>query len=264
MMQRLLLAGGDRRAEYLEELLKKDGYVVDTLGLHAGDEKTARVEKADALLFAYPFSVRNGCVPTLTGLTLHPQDVLERMKPGATMLAGRGLTGRSYMECTALEERNADISAEAALCEAMQRLDVAMMDARVAVIGYGRFGRALAKRLRLLGAQVWAAARREEQRRLAREDGMQPVDLAGLPQVLGDMDLVMNTVPARVIGEEALCAMRPGCWLLELASAPYGFDRELAAQKGIRCEVLPALPARYAPKSAALALRQAIRELAEV
>jgi len=263
-MQRWLLVGGDRRAECLEALLKQDGYEVNTLGLHAGDERTAEVEKADVLLFPYPFSVRNGCVPTLTGLTLHPQDVLTKQKPGAVLLAGRGLEGRSYMESNALEMRNAEISAEAAVCEAMQRLDAALMDAKLVVVGYGRFGRALARRLRALGAQVWAAARREEQRKLALQDGMQALVIADLPAVLGEMDMVLNTVPAQVLGEEALNAVKPGTWLLELASAPYGFDRALAGKLGLRCEVLPALPARYAPQSAALALRAAICELLEV
>ena len=145
----------------------------------------------------------------------------------------------------------------------MQRLDVALMDARLAVVGYGRFGRALAKRLHMLGAQVWIAARREEQRKLALQDGMQALSIADLTTVLGKMDMVLNTIPAQVLNEDALSAMQPGTWLLELASAPYGFDRALALKMGLRCEVLPALPARYAPKSAALALRAAIRELLE-
>lgn len=262
-MQRWLLVGGDRRAEHLEALLKQDGCEVNTIGLHAGDECAAEVEKADVLLFPYPFSVRNGCVPTLTGLTLYSEDVLAKQKPGAVLLAGRGLEGRSYMESTTLEMRNAEISAEAAVCEAMQRLDVALMDARLAVVGYGRFGRALAKRLHMLGAQVWIAARREEQRKLALQDGMQALSIADLTTVLGKMDMVLNTIPAQVLNEDALSAMQPGTWLLELASAPYGFDRALALKMGLRCEVLPALPARYAPKSAALALRAAIRELLE-
>lgn len=263
-MQRWLLVGGDRRAEHLEKLLKQDGYEVNTLGLHAGDEHSAEVGKADVLLFPYPFSVRNGCVPTLTGLTLHPEDVLAKQKTDAVLLTGRGLEGRSYMESTTLEMRNAEISAEAAVCEAMQRLDMALMDAKLAVVGYGRFGRALALRLHALGAQVHVAARREEQRQLALEDGMQALSIADLPKVLGEVDMVLNTVPAQVLSREALNALKPGTWLLELASAPYGFDRAMAIKIGLRCEVLPALPARYAPQSAALALRAAIRELLEV
>lgn len=271
MFRNLLLVGGDKRALHLAKLLREDGYLVDGIGLSRGDERTARIEEADALLFPYPFSVREDCVPCLSGLTLHPRDVLSRAKPGAVLLAGRGLEAdgpfvlKRYMSCDALEERNADISAEASVHEAMGRMDTALMDATVLVTGYGRFGRALARRLRALGARVWVAARREEARLLAASDGMRAVSLLDLHEVLPKVDMVLSTVPARVLGEAELRAMRPGTWLLELASAPYGFDRDLAGALGLHAEVLPGLPARYAPRSAALALRHAvIRLLLEV
>ena len=267
MIRKLLLVGGDRRALYLEEQLKKDGYAVATLGLHAEDEKTANPVEAEALLFAYPFSVRDGCVPTMTGLTVHPQDVLRQAEEGAVVLAGRGLEltegfkWRRYAEAEELEERNAEISAEAAVCEAMQRMDRSLMDAMVLVTGYGKFGRALAKRLKGLGAEVWAAARREKQRLLAASDGMHPIAIGEIRRILPDIDMVFNTIPAQVIGEEELQALQPGGWLLELASAPYGFDRKKAAEYGLNCDVLPALPARYAPYSAGLALKEAAVKL---
>ena len=74
MFGKWLLIGGDRRALEMEKLLGQEGYPVDTLGLHEGDEQTADAANAQAVLFAYPFSVRDGCVPTMTGLTIHPED----------------------------------------------------------------------------------------------------------------------------------------------------------------------------------------------
>lgn len=271
MFRNLLLVGGDQRALHLGNLLREDGYLVDGIGLHQGDERTARIEDADALLFPYPFSVRGDCVPCLSGLTLHPQDVLERARPGTVLLAGRGLETdgpfvvKRYRNCDLLEERNAEISAEAAVHEAMGRMDTALMDLTVLITGYGRFGRSLAQRLRALGAKTWVAARREESRLLAASDGMHVCAFADLPEVLPKVDMVLSTVPAQVLGEKELRTLHPGAWLLELASAPYGFDRDLAGALGLHAEVLPALPARYAPGSAALALRRAvIRLLLEV
>ena len=37
-------------------------------------------------------------------------------------------------------------------------------------------------------------------------------------------DLVINTVPARILGEEALADLRPGCLVIDLASKPGGAD----------------------------------------
>ena len=84
----------------------------------------------------------------------------------------------------------------------------------VLVTGYGRFGRALAQKLKTLGADVWVAARREEQRLAARSDGMRAVALSELPGLAGRMDMVLNTIPARVLGPDTLAALpkAPGFW----------------------------------------------------
>lgn len=263
-MKSIALIGGDRRFIHLERLLKEQGYSVQTLGLQEEDEKTACMGKADVLLFAYPFSVRSGCVPALNGLTIHPEDVLKQAKPDAIIVAGRGLEGfHQWSESAGFEERNADISAEAAVCEAMNRLDRTLMDSHVLVIGYGKFGRAIALRLKKLGADVTVAARRHEVRMQAYAEGMRAVSIGQMGEKLGDQHLIINTVPARVMTEEQLSLIHPDAWLLETASAPYGFDPESAKKQGIRFEILPALPARYAPVSAAMALRDAALEWME-
>lgn len=271
MIRNLLLVGGDRRALALESLLKADGYSVDTVGLHEGDEATVKMNDAQAALFAYPFSVHNGCIPTMTGVTLHPEDVIRQFSPTIPILLGKGLEKpegflcKSYDEDEALLVRNAEISAEAAVMEVMQRTELAVMDRTVTVIGYGRFGRALAQRLKALGAEVWIAARRREQRQLAAEDGMKPMDIAEMSDGLSRAHMVLNTAPAQVMGERELSAIRSGTPILELASPPYGFDREMADRLGVPYEILPALPAKYAPVSAAMALEKAaIRLLEEV
>lgn len=91
LLRKLLVAGGDGRMLRMARMLAGDGFAVSTLGLVSGDEKEAGIASAEALLFPYPFAVRDGRVPTLTGLTLHPEDVLESARPDAVLLAGTGL-----------------------------------------------------------------------------------------------------------------------------------------------------------------------------
>lgn len=275
LIKKILAIGGDQRMVHLTSLLAQDGYEVRTLGLHSGDEKNAGIQEADALVFPYPFSAKEGCVPTATGLTVHPGDVLECARPGIPIIAGMGLEpyvlaqealGKgfrlmTYMMSEPFLVSNAELSAEAAVCEAMQRTEEALMGMKMLVVGYGRFGRALAKRLLALGAEVWIAARRDAQRLLAASDGMHAVSIEDLLKIVSEMRMVLNTVPARVLDTDALKEMKPGTWLLELASAPYGFDREEAKNLGLLCDVLPALPARYAPMSAARAMKLACTRL---
>ncbi len=272
---KLLVVGGDRRSQQMAEMLKQDGYQVQTLGMAANEK--AEIGEADALLFPYPFAVRHGKIPTLNGLSLAPEDVLDRAKPNATLLAGKGLEPyalawevmpkcfrlQKYMQVDAFVRRNAELSAEAAVYEVMQRSDQALSDLKVLITGYGWFGRALAKKLRLLGATVAVAARRAEARALAQLEGMESLAFAELALWLPKADMVVNTVPAQVLDEAELRLLRVDAWLLEMASAPYGFDRELAQTLGLRSALLPGLPAKYAPASAAKALKEAALALLE-
>lgn len=281
MIHHVLLVGGDPRMERLKPLLEAQGRQVETLGLIPGDEAVTSVAKAEALLFPYPFSVKNNAVPTLTGLTLYPGDVLSDVLSdagnGSVILYGAGLEAylhqdaaqlkalrlKRYTQYEPFSRLNNELSAEAAVCHAMTLTDKALFHLSVLVTGYGGFGSAVAKRLRRLGAEVWVAARREEQRQQAVGDGMSAVSIEAIPRLAGCVDMVMNTVPAPIIGTEALSAFPKKVILVELASAPYGFDRKAAEERKLRCEWLPGLPARYAPQSAALILRDACTALME-
>ncbi len=267
-MKKLLLVGGDRRMACLADHLEQQGFTVETLGLRP--RENVHNCCADAVLFAYPFSVKNGFIPTLTEEKLRPETVLELIDQDRLLITGKGMEGyirqelrnlKRYSDAPGLEERNAELSAEAAVCEAMLHCRLALMDAQVLVTGYGLFGRALALRLKALGARVWVAARREQRRLQAITDGMRAVSIVEMADVLPRMDLILNTVPAWIFGEYHLKRIPKDCWLLETASSPYGFDADMAKAMGVSCVHLPGLPARYSPESAALALGDAVVEL---
>jgi dipicolinate synthase subunit A len=135
---------------------------------------------------------------------------------------------------------------------------------RVLLLGYGMFGKAIGWRLRALGAKVWVMARRQKQRQEAVGDGLLAVAPQQLPRLVQRVDLVLNTIPAVVLGRELLAGFPAHTLFLELASPPYGIDLPAAAELGKKVEVLPGLPAKYAPASAADALAWAVlRQLGE-
>ena len=91
----------------------------------------------------------------------------------------------------------------------------------------------------------------------AHAAGAHPVPLAQLPGAAKAADLILNTVPARVLNGEVLRAIRPDTLVLELASAPYGADLDAARALGVRVEVESGVPGRYAPLDAGAALFEA-------
>ena len=265
MVHKVLVAGGDGRMLRLVQLLKKDGFDVQTRGLLP--QETEDREAVDVILFPYPFSLKNGQIPSFTGEKLNPEQILSCARKDTLIIAQRGMesygTFAHYTDAQDFERRNAEISAEATVYEVMQRTEKALMDLRILITGYGLFARALARKLQAFGADIWVAARRIEARKLAREDGMEAVSLQEMDAILGSVDFVLNTVPAQIFTQEHLRRLRPETWLLELASAPYGFSRDEAQTLGLRSALLPGLPAKYAPHSAALALEKAVLSLIE-
>lgn len=143
---------------------------------------------------------------------------------------------------------NAALTAEGALFTAVARMNRALRDSRCLVIGYGRIGKALTGLLRAMGALVTVAARREESR---REAGENSISISYMPSILPRMDVIFNTVPAPVLGEKELRSVKPQCVMIDLASAPYGIDRDTAEALGLKAFLESGLPGRYCPLSAA-------------
>ena len=228
------------------------------------DGRLARDDAADVVMLPWPHSFRDGAlVVTPPHESAARDDVLARIPPCRLLVYGGGVTAEDVPQAShmldpgrdeAFLQTNAALTAEGAICRAMQRMERALLGSTCLITGYGRIGRALCARLCAMGAFVIVCARSEGQMQAAHAAGAHPVPLAQLPGAAGAADLILNTVPARVLGEEALRAVRPDALLLELASPPYGEDLAAARAMGVRVEVESGVPGRYAPLDAGAAL----------
>ena len=141
---------------------------------------------------------------------------------------------------------------------AMEELPVTLHGARVLVLGFGRVGKLTAHRLSALGAKVSVAARKWSDLAWAEAYGYAPEHLEGLDECLCAYDLVVNTVPARVLDAARLVQLEPGCLVIDLASRPGGVDMEAAAALGVRVIWALSLPGKVAPVTAGKILRDTI------
>ena len=64
-------------------------------------------------------------------------------------------------------------------------------------------------------------------------------------------DFIFNTIPAPVLTNTLLEQISPSALLLDLASAPGGFNLEKAKSMGKNAHLLLGLPGKYAPLSSA-------------
>ncbi len=275
------VVGGDPRQAALAKLLAEDGHGVHTfaLELDEGIECEAGLEgidRADCVILPLPAASEEGVLNApLSAKRCALADILDAMRPGQLLCAGmadprlrrmaeeRGLTLGDYFAREELAVLNAIPTAEGAIQIALEELPITLHNARVLVVGFGRLGRALAPRLRALGAQVWAAARSCGQRALAESMGLGPEGLERLGDWLCGYDLVINTVPAPVLGVEELAAMKEGALVIDLASRPGGVDMSAAAALGVRVIWALSLPGKVAPVTSGRYIKETVYHIME-
>jgi len=148
-------------------------------------------------------------------------------------------------------------TAEGTLYYIMQNTEYTIHGANVHVIGAGRCGETLAKTLKGLGAKVSISSRNPALVARLFESGISVVKTD--EKTLKQADVIVNTVPALMLGKEQLQQVKKEVYIADIASAPGGVDFDFAEKLGIKAELLPALPGIVAPKTAASYLAQFIK-----
>lgn len=125
-----------------------------------------------------------------------------------------------------------------AIVEGMLRLmiektEVTIHRAKVVQVGQGTIGALATRTLIALGARVHVAARNGEQRAAASAAGADTSDLEALPALLPTADIVLSTVPARVLERPLLELINPGALVIDLSAPPGGVDWDVAKELGL-------------------------------
>ena len=275
MERTFAVLGGDRRQQLLARFLRRDGRRVVTWGLGEKADLMDQIGQADCIILPLPVT-KDGerlfsplCEETVELDALWP---LLREK---LVLAGNA--GEALKELAALHQvelldyfhreevqiANAVPTAEGAVAVAIEATDITLQGARCLVIGAGRIGTLLAQRLSALGADVTVSARKQEDLAWIRAFGWKTVETGTLEMVLREMDVVFNTVPARILDRSRLALLKEDGVVIELASAPGGFDPAEAKALGVTAVSAGGLPGKTAPAAAAAVIRDAVYHILE-
>ncbi len=263
--------GGDARMAYLARMLAEDGFEVKTWSL-AGTEESRPSEAMAAERVVLPVPLQKD--GRLNGTRLPLGELWPRLScdqrvyAGAVSAAARaqaealGLRLTDYYTDEALAVKNAVPTAEGALAAAMGRMSVTLHGAPCLVIGFGRIGKLLARDLAALGAEVSVSARRFDDFAWIDALGYRALHTRRLAGKLGAFRAVFNTVPDMVMDDALLGELRRDCVLVELASRA-GIDADAARTLGLELVTAGGLPGRFAPETAALALRETLYRIWE-
>ncbi|MBR2934039.1 MAG: dipicolinate synthase subunit DpsA [Oscillospiraceae bacterium] len=274
------VVGGDLRQAHLAQLLARDGHTVCTYALEHGTHAApdARVQatlegigRADCVIFPLPVCSAPGMLSTPLSQSEHAlPPILESVSPTQILCGGRldldthnafaqhGLTVYDYFQREELAVANAVPTAEGALQIAMEELPITIHGARALVIGFGRVGKLTAQRFAALGAKVTVAARSYEQLSWAQAMGLGTEHTEHLSGLLCSYDLIINTVPAPMLGRDELVELKEDALVIDLASKPGGVNMDAATQLGRRVIWALSLPGKVAPITAGACIRDTV------
>lgn len=260
---RYAILGGDMRFAHLTRMLQESGRQADGfLQEGAGGKMRAIGDIADYSCVISNWPMRW----PLSERDTNAEEIMAAFTPGSVLLlcgpqfpANRrwDLQYINLWEDEILLQENAYLTAQAAVAAAMRRMCM-FSPGTCMVIGYGRIGRALTEILLNLGAQVTVVSRKETKRHQAEEIGAHSCELAQMENALPDQRLIFSTPPAEVLNADQLKQISDQALLIDLASAPFGFDLETARRLGLHAVREPGLPGRYCPLSAARAIYNAV------
>lgn len=279
----MTILGGDLRQCYLAEYMHTLGHDVICFGtvpfpFSHGEGIPVSLHLSDALsqarlvLGPVPFS-KDGIhlnADRKTPLSFH--DLLGALRPGQ-ILVGGGFGEDITASCAAAQipiwdltkeeafiRKNAALTGEGFLSCLIANTPFSLKGRSLLFVGYGRCAQEIEKLLTAFSMNIYVCDCKEDVLSLAKAQGHTAVKPEEISGWLPKLDLIVNTVCGPVIDDDTLALLSPDCILFDIASAPYGFRKETAAQNNLRLFRCPGIPGRMTPQTAGEVLGAAISE----
>ncbi len=278
----IAIIGGDLRQITLAELFERDGAAVRVYGVNSSicprrlacEQSVNLSDKDDIVILPMPVSYDGVHVNTPFGTTpILLEEILSHINVHTIVFGGKippdffaslydkGVAAFDYAENEELMIKNAVPTAEGAAALAINETPITVWRSKCLIIGWGRIGKALARILTAMGANVTVAARRSESRAEVECVGMESTDTDNLIYTVSQYDIIFNTVPARLLTKPILTEVKRGAVIIDLASKPGGVDIASAKTLGVRVIWALSLPGRIAPITSGEIIKETISNI---
>lgn len=283
MSTNFAVIGGDLRIIKLVDMLAKDGNKVYTYGLEKAEElkqnsnvimceklNKAIREDTEVVIGPIPFS-SNG-VEINTPFSDKKISIRELMHclNAKILIAGSinpdiyDMANDEYIEIIDIMKReelavlNTISTAEGAIEIAIANTNKIIHGSNVLILGFGRIGKVLARKLAGLAARVTCAARKDEDLAWIKAYGHMATNINSIGENLSKYDIIINTVPHLILTQDKLDYVKEDCLLIDLASNPGGIDKKAAKNKNLKLIWALALPGKVAPITTAEFIKDTI------
>ena len=277
------IIGGDLRTIKLAKMLANEGNKIYTYGLEKAEElkDNSNVIFTEKISKAIPKDVEVviGPIPfTSNGININApfgekeisiREMIHYLE-GKILIAGSispeiyDMANDDYIEIIDIMKReelavlNTISTAEGAIEIAISNTNKIIHGSEVLILGFGRIGKVLARKMAGLSAKVTCAARKDEDLAWIRAYGHKETNINALGENLSQYDIILNTVPHLVLNKERLQYVKKDALLIDLASNPGGIDKKEAKELNLKLLWALALPGKVAPVTTAEFIKDTI------
>ncbi len=276
------IVGGDLRIVKLAQMLAKDGNKVFAYGLENAEELkgvqniqlceklTEAVKNSDIIIGPIPFSSNGKEINVaFSDKQISIREFMSVIN-AKILIAGSispeiyDMANDEYIEIIDIMKReelavlNTISTAEGAIEIIIENTNKIIHGSNVLILGFGRIGKVLAKKLEALSANVTCAARKDEDLAWIKAYGHLETNIYTIRENLSEYDTIINTVPHLILTEERLRYVKNDCLLVDLASNPGGIDKKAAKEKNLKLIWALALPGKVAPITTAEFIKETV------
>ncbi len=282
MSTNFAIVGGDLRIIKLAKMLAQEGNKVYTYGLEKAEELknteniffceklNQAIQETNFIIGPIPFSSNGKDINSpFSENTISVRDLMHHIN-AKVLIAGSmtpeiyDLANDEYIEIIDIMKReelavlNTISTAEGTIEIAISNTNKILHGSNVLILGFGRIGKVLAKKLAGLSAIVTCAARKDEDIAWIKAYGHKSTIINNLGENLSQYDLIINTVPHLILTPERLQYVNKECLLIDLASNPGGIDKKTAKDRELKLIWALALPGKVAPITTAEFIKDTI------
>lgn len=277
------IIGGDLRIIKLAKMLADEGNQVYVYGLEKAEELkghqniifTEKISKAipedvEIVIGPIPFSSNGVNINApFSDKEISIRELIHYLN-AKILIAGSitpeiyDMANDEYIEIIDIMKReelavlNTVSTAEGTIEIAISNTNKIIHGSEVLILGFGRTGKVLARKMAGLSAKVTCAARKDEDLAWIRAYGHNVTNINVLGENLSKYDLIINTVPHLILNKERLQYVKKDALLIDLASNPGGIDKREAKERNLKLVWALALPGKVAPVTTAEFIKDTI------
>ena len=159
---------------------------------------------------------------------------------------------------------NAIPTAEGVLADVINNTECTLNDSNILVFGYGNVGKVIVDYLRYFSSNICVSIIEPNDKLVLDSLGIKCFYSdcrSDLVNSISSCDVIINTVPNNIISDDLIKYINRDCYILDIASHPHGFDREVLDEFFIKNKLYLGIPGKVAPKTSGKILCKKINDV---